>query len=372
MIIERLLIFLVVLILLVVVHEIGHFLAAKISGVWVEEFGFGLPPKVWGKKIGDTLYTINALPLGGFVRLHGEDGGEGLRYPKRAYANKPKLLRAFIVGSGVIFNFLMAVLLFSTVYFFSGIPRQGGEVKILETFVDSPAQMVGIMPGDVVREVDGQVVGSTSQFKELVEAGVGRRTEILVEREEEGESKQINITVVPRESPPGGEGPLGVVISSLVIYYPPLWQRPFIAFKYGVQETYFWLKTTVVGVTGIIRDAFQGKAPEQVTGPVGIFALTSEASRLGILTLLNFVGILSVNLGIINIIPFPALDGGRLLFIAVEAFFGKKVLPKLESVIHTVGMIILLTLILAITYQDITRLISAGSIAAFLEQFVGQ
>lgn len=372
MIIERLLIFLIVLILLVVVHEIGHFIAAKISGVWVEEFGFGLPPKVWGKKIGDTLYTINALPLGGFVRLHGEDSGKALRYPKRAYANKPTLLRAFMVGSGVVFNFLMAIFLFSTVYFFSGIPRQGSEVKILETFVDSPAQAAGIMPGDIVKEVEGEKVGSTSQFKELVEANVGKRTKILLEREEGGESKLVDITVVPRESPPGEEGPLGVVISSFEIYYPPLWQRPFVAVKYGFQETYFWLKTTVVGVAGIIKDAFQGKSPQQVTGPIGIFALTSEASKLGILTLLNFVGILSVNLGIINIIPFPALDGGRLLFIGVEAFFGKKVLPKLESVIHTIGMIILLTLILAITYQDITKLISAGSISAFLEQFVGQ
>lgn len=159
---------------------------------------------------------------------------------------------------------------------------------------------------------------------------------------------------------------MGVTITATEIYFPPLWQRPFYGIYYGFKEAWFWGQTIVVGLWTIITQLFKGQAPQGVSGPVGIFAVTTEAARSGIMTLINFVGVLSVNLAILNIIPFPALDGGRLLFIGIESVIGKKVVPKVEATVHTIGMIILLALLLAITVSDIRRLITAGGINGFI------
>jgi len=161
-----------------------------------------------------------------------------------------------------------------------------------------------------------------------------------------------------------------VTITSTEIYHPPIWQRPFIGVYYGFREALFWGAAIAVGLTKILTDLTRGIAPKDLAGPVGIFVITSQAASLGFLALINFVGILSVNLAILNAIPFPALDGGRLLFIGIESFLGKKVLPKAEAIIHTIGMIILIFLLLAITANDIKRLISAGGISGFVDSIL--
>ncbi len=170
-----------------------------------------------------------------------------------------------------------------------------------------------------------------------------------------------------RAQPPEGEAPLGVTITTTETYFPPIWQRPFIGIYYGIREAIFWLGAVMAGFIQIISNLFAGQAPKEIAGPVGIFAITSKAATFGILALINFVGILSINLMILNILPFPALDGGRLLFIGIEFAFGRRVGPKVEAAIHTAGMIILLLLLLAITAQDIQRIITAGGISQFID-----
>lgn len=367
--ISSILVFFLVLSLLILVHELGHFIAARRSGVWVEEFGFGLPPRIFGKKIGETIYSINLLPFGGFVRLHGESG-EGVTDVKRAFIGKGKATRAVILLAGVFMNFILAIVAFSIVYSFSGIPRETNNIKVVGVASSSPAQTAGILVGDIVRKVDGVSVSSTSEFIKAIDEKKGKEVSLEVEREK-GEQKVLKkIAVTPRENYPEGEGALGVIITTTQIYYPPLWQRPFIGTYYGFQEAIFWGKTVVVGLTRTVANLFAGEVPKDLTGPVGIFVITSKVASFGVMELINFVGIFSVNLAILNAIPFPALDGGRLLFIGIESVLGKRVLPKIEAAVHTIGMIILILLLLAITAHDIQRLLSAGGISGFIDSIL--
>jgi regulator of sigma E protease len=356
------LIFIIVLSVLILVHELGHFIMARRSGVWVEEFGFGLPPRIIGKKIGETIYSLNLFPFGGFVRLHGEMDEESIVSPQRAFLNKDKKTRVKILLAGVVMNFILAVVSFAVVYSFLGIPKETNNIKVVDITTGSPAQIAGWVAGDIVRKVDKQEVTTISQFIDLIEQKKGKRVEIEIERG--GESKKSTLT--PRENPPEGEGALGVVITTTEVYYPPIWARPFVGIYYGFKEAIFWGKTVVLGFVKIFTDLLGGRAPTDLAGPVGIFAITSEAAKMGILALINFVGILSVNLAILNILPFPALDGGRLLFVFIEKAIGKKVLPQVEATIHTIGMVILLAALLAITAHDIQRLIAAGGISGFI------
>lgn len=351
--------FVLVLSILVIVHEFGHFWVAKRNGIWVEEFGFGLPPRVFGKKIGDTIYSINALPFGGFVRLHGEMAEEGVTKPKMAFINKSLWAKTAVIVAGVVMNFLLAVVAFGIVYSFTGIQKDTKEVKVLNIATNSPAQDAKLLVGDIVRKVDGQEVISVSEFVSKIEDKKGKKVKL--------ELQDRVVTIVPRVNPPAGEGPLGVTITNTETYFAPVWQRPFLGAYYGTKEALYWGGNVVNGFVSIFTDLFQGKSPKDVSGPVGVFAVTSEVAKTGILPLINLIGIISVNLAVLNIIPFPALDGGRLLFIIIEAILGKKVAPKVEGVIHGVGMAILLLAILAITIKDVRGLISAGSISGFLD-----
>lgn len=359
------LVFLAVLSVLVLVHEFGHFIMARKFGVWVEEFGLGLPPRIIGKKIGETLYSLNLLPFGGFVKLHGEDSEKKLKDPKHAFINKSKKVRFAIVIAGVIMNFLLAIVSFGIVYSISGIPRDTKDVKVVEVIAGSPAQVAGLLVGDIIRKVGKEDVADVVKFVDLVEQGKGKKVELEIER-----TGIIKLNVTPRENPPGGEGPLGVVITSAEIYFPPVFLRPFYGVYYGFKDAVFWGGNIVSSLFRIIKGLFAGNVPQDIAGPVGIFAITSKAAQYGVLAVINFVGILSVNLAILNILPFPALDGGRLLFIGIEKAIGRKVLPKLESIVHIIGMIILLLLLLAITAHDVQRLISAGGIGGFLDSVV--
>lgn len=355
--------FIVVLSLLVLVHELGHFIVAKKAGVLVEEFGFGIPPRVFGKKIGETIYSLNLLPFGGFVRLHGENTLEGVVEPGRAFLRKSKKTRTAIVVSGVLMNFALALLAFSVVYFFSGIPRGTDRVKVIEVAGDSPAAAAGFKSGDVVVSIDGVEIKSTDDFIKTVSEGVEKELRFTLERD----GSRFDVQSTPRKNPPQGEGPLGVIISTTETYYPPYWQRPFYGMYFGLREAWFWMGVVIGGFVQLFRQLFQGVVPRDIAGPVGIFALTSQAASFGLLALVNFVGILSVNLAILNILPFPALDGGRLLFIAIESLVGRRVVPKIENIIHTIGMVILLMLLVAVTYNDIRQLIAAGSVSGFIE-----
>jgi regulator of sigma E protease len=366
--ITSIIIFIAVLSILVMVHEAGHFFAARRAGILVEEFGFGLPPRILGKKIGETIYSLNLLPFGGFVRLHGENTQESITDVKRAFLNQNKKIRTAVILAGVFMNFVLAILAFSIVYSFTGIPRESKNVRIVEIRPDSPASTSGLQIDDIVREIDESAISSNDEFIGYIEGK--KETEIILKAERTGVSGLVEVRAVPRKDVPPGEGALGVVISSTEIYFPPFWQRPFYGVYYGFKDAFFWAGVVLGGFIKIFTDLFGGVVPQDLAGPVGIFALTSEAAKFGILTLVNFVGILSVNLAVLNVLPFPALDGGRLLFIGIESVFGCKVIPKVETAIHTLGMIILLLLIVAITAHDVRRLISAGSISGYLDSVI--
>lgn len=371
------LVFLLVLSILILVHELGHFIVAKRFGVMVEEFGFGLPPRLFGKKIGETLYSINALPFGGFVRLHGENfedlpaGRHGeITYPKRSFLKKSKRKRIVIIVAGVVMNFFLAIAAFAITYSFNGIPKTTKDVKVVDVTTSSPAQIAGIIVGDIVRKVNNTTIATNDEFINLVDQSKGKKVNLEIERTVNSEKTTKKITLSPRLNPPEGEGPMGVVITTTEIYYPPILLRPFYGIYYGFKDAIFWGKNVILGFYGIFVNLFKGQVPQDIAGPVGIFALTSEASKIGIFAVINFIGILSVNLAILNVLPFPALDGGRLFFIFLEGVIGRKVLPKVEAMVHTVGMIILLALLLAVTAHDIIRLIAAGSISGFLQGVV--
>ncbi len=350
-----LLIFLIVLSVLIFVHELGHFWMARRSGIKVEEFGFGFPPKIWSKKFGETLYSINLLPIGGFVKLYGEDESVDKDIP-RAFYHKGKLARARVVVAGVLMNFLLAVLCFGIISWVIGVLRQTEDIRIIGVAPNSPAEDVGLRDGDVVISVDGQRLAKTDEFTSFIKDKVGKELLVNIKRGKE----ELSVKATPRTNPPEGEGALGVVVSSVELVHPPLWQRPFISLWEGLKESVFWVGTTMGAVVSTITQLTKGAAPEGIAGPIGIFQITGVVARQGALALLSFVGILSINLAVLNILPFPALDGGRLLFIGVETLFGRRVLPKFERMAHTIGMIVLLILILLVTLSDVRRLLSGG------------
>lgn len=364
--IGSILIFILVLSILVLAHEFGHFIVARKSGIKVEEFGFGLPPRLIGKQIGETFFSINTLPFGGFVRLHGEQEESGQTDLGRSFLHKSKKVRILVVIAGVIMNFILAIFAFAIVYSFSGIPKDTGKVKVINVSTNSPADRAGIVIGDIITKVGGADVTGSNDFIAKTASYKGKNVTYEIQRKVGGQTNTLKVNLTPRESPPAGEGPVGVTITTMEIYYPPVWQRPFYGIYYGFKDGIFWGKTIISGLSELAAGIFKGQTPRGVSGPIGIYAVTTEASRGGILTLINFIGILSVNLAILNIIPFPALDGGRLLFIVIEWITRKKVSTKVEAMINNIGFFILLALLLIITIGDVRKLASAGSIDGFI------
>ena len=351
-------VFLIILSILVLGHEAGHYFMAKRLGVKVEEFGFGYPPRIFGKKIGETIYSLNWLPFGGFVRILGEDGPElrlSKRAKKRAFYYKPKRVRAVILVTGVVINVLIGILAFTLIYARTGIPTKTDEVKIVEVLDDSPAKGAGIENGDVVVFVAGAGEIKTAQkFIEIVSQRDGEKISLTIRRGEERLDKEV----VPRKEPPEDQGPLGVVISDTEMKFYPLWLMPFYAGWYGIKEALGWAVMVVLGVKMMIWELItRGALPKGIAGPVGILQITSGVARSGLLATLQFLGILSVNLAVINIMPFPALDGGRLLFIGFEAVFGRRVRPKIERWIHIIGFAFLISLLFLVTINDVIRVI---------------
>jgi regulator of sigma E protease len=348
--------FIIVLSVLILVHELGHFFAAKRAGIWVEEFGFGIPPRIIGKKFGETIYSINLFPFGGFVRLHGENSGEKIKKPKRAFLNKSAKVRAFIVVAGVIMNFLLGVFVFSISYSFSGIPRKTGHVQIVAVNNPSPAEESGLKAGDIIEKINGEPVKTNEPFMKIVNEYKGTGVTLDVKRGDEN----LQVAVVPRLNPPQGEGALGIVISDSETYFPPIWQRPFLGAYYGFREALFWGGTILSGLKGMLINLFAGELPKDVAGPAGLYVVTTEVAKFGFLPLINWLGIVSVNLAILNILPIPALDGGRLLFIGIGKAFNKKIIPKVESWLNAISMGLLITFLLAITFREVRMILKLG------------
>lgn len=334
--------------ILILVHELGHFWAAKKFGLLVEEFGFGLPPKIWSKKIGETVYSLNALPFGGFVKIFGEDGGVA---EARSFSSLSLGRRTIIIAAGVLMNFLFGWLVISVV-FSIGLPPA---VVITEVRENTPAMEIGLKPGDRIVSVGADSVYfngdllNVGSFIKFIDERRGKEVNLKIQRN--GETFEFNTT--PRINPPLGQGALGI---GLVDAGLPK-KNILISFWEGFKASLELIKTIIVSIFGLIAKAFVGKASfEQVTGPIGIVKITSQAGTLGFVYLLQLLALISLNLAVINILPFPALDGGRLIFLAIEKIKGSPVNQKFEKIINAVGFSLLIFLMLAITIKDIIKL----------------
>ncbi len=348
-------IFILVLGLLIFVHEFGHFIVAKKSGMKVEEFGFGFPPKLFGIKRGDTTYSINLLPIGGFVRILGEDG-EKVDDPK-SFASRSVGIRAAVISAGVVMNIVLAIFLF-IICFKVGIPTvvdspekvnvRDEKVQIINISEGSPAQEAGVIIGDSILEIADIPVESVEQVQDSINSSLGKELAVKISRGEE----IINLTLKPRIDPPEGEGATGIaLVKTGIVSYP--WH---ISIWKGIEATFSMLIAIIVAFAGILKNIFMGQGvSEGLAGPVGIAVMTGQMAKLGFVYILQFTAILSINLAILNFLPFPALDGGRMMFLILEKIRGKKVKKKTENMIHAAGFVILIALMILVTFRDIFK-----------------
>lgn len=344
-------VFFIILSILVFIHELGHFLIAKWAGILVEEFGFGLPPRLFGKKVGETVYSINSLPIGGFVKLYGEDADEPKKAnvpERRSFTKKPKKTRAVILVAGVCMNFILAVGI-TTYLLTQGVPEPSGKVHVEGVQPGSPAEAVGIQEGDTIAKIEGLSITTPKDLIEATKKYVGRTVTLTIVRG----GREMEIHVLARKDPPQSQGAIGVAISDLENKYYPAGQAPLTAVKINLWRAREMFKGIGVLIWHVVT--LQPVA-EDVAGPIGIAVVTGEAVRFGWKAVLEFMSILSLNLAVINILPIPALDGGRLAFLFAEKLFGRRLRPAFEQKTHQLGMIILIFLILLISINDILRL----------------
>jgi regulator of sigma E protease len=343
--------FAVILVVLIIVHELGHFFTAKASGVKVNEFGLGFPPRLLSVKCGETRYSLNSMPLGGFVKMAGEEDPA----VSGGLAGKGIGTRILVLSSGSLMNFLLPLLLFSIAFM---VPYNiaVGQVSVAGVAPDSPADRAGIESGDILLEVKGNSIRNIGDLQRYIQLSLGKEISIFVRHRD---ATTVEVKVIPRWRPPQGQGAIGIRIepssSAIVRQYYPFWQ----AIPMGVAEC---IETFILFKNGIISMII-GAMPAVVAGPVGIAQLTGEVAKAGIGPLIEFAAFLSINLAIINILPLPALDGGRIAFVLLEwVRRGRRVSPKTEGLIHLVGFVMLMALIVAITYQDIVRIIAGESL----------
>lgn len=357
----QIVVFILMLSVLVLVHEFGHFIVAKLFKMRVEEFGIGLPPRaktLFTKK--GTIFSLNWLPLGGFVKLYGEDMDDPAQAAsKEAFFNKPKLQRAAVLLAGVVMNFILGILAFGVVYTYLGIPTKTNKVIIVEVGKNTPAEAAGIKIDSTVQKMTygGEDISYTNidSFIKQIDSFKGKEISMTLVAKD---GKESIVKVTPRLNPPAGEGALGVALSNVEMKMYPVWQRPFRGVWVGVGEAWSWGKEIAINLGKVLWGIVTGKGvPKDVAGPIGIYQVSKEVYKIGWVAVLQFMAILSINLAILNVMPFPALDGGRIFFLGVELVIGKKLKNKIEGYVHTVGMVFLLGLMVLITIRDVIKLI---------------
>ncbi|MGI6097768.1 MAG: RIP metalloprotease RseP [Dethiobacteria bacterium] len=325
--------------LLIFAHESGHYLAAKASGIEVIEFAIGLGPRLFGWEKNKTKYSLRVFPLGGFCRMLGEDPDEiGL---KGSFQEQPLIKRFFVIAAGPLMNFLLAVLLFSLIYFlFLGVPL----TKVPVVGAVEPggqAEAAGIQEGDHILSVNETAVNNWSEVVALINAHPEEQIEITLRREEETKV----IRVIPALDTKTGKGFIG--IAPVMKKYDPLG-----SLTIGIEYSWWLIKFIFVSIYRMIT----GQIPPDVSGPVAIIQTVGEVAETGFSNLLSLAAVISINLGIINLLPIPALDGSRLFFILVEGIRGKPFDPQKEGFIHFIGFTILILLMLFIAFNDLLKL----------------
>lgn len=348
--------------LIIFFHELGHFIAAKWARTRVDEFGIGFPPRLFGKQFGETLYSVNLLPLGGFVKIFGEDDGN----PNDPcnFASKHIGIRALIIAAGVFMNIFFAFLLYTGGHMV-GLPTtiesdelaaraRDVRVQIIEVAQDSPASIAGLRAGDAIvgMRAGEEIIAivHTQDVREFVSRHTGEEVTLEIAR---GSERQ-DIAATPRSDPPAGQGAIGIAMVRTGIISYPIWEAPL----RGAETTVGTLGALAEGFKRMFSGLFaSGRIAGDVSGPVGIARMAGEIGDLGLVYLIPFAAFLSLNIAILNVVPFPALDGGRLLFLLIEFVKRSPVDRRLEHVIHMIGFAILLLLMLAITFRDVERLL---------------
>lgn len=368
------------MIIIVGLHEAGHFFTAKFFKVKVDEFGFGFPPRIWGKKMGETIYSINAIPAGAFVRLFGEEG-EGPKNP-RSFAAKGPWVRAAIIAAGVVMNIIVAFVLFSLLLasggFRSDMPvsmpfsgetidiqfpfgEQQDGVLITGVLAGSPAEKAGLQGLDKVEAINGQEITSNEQLIKIINENKDKVVNVSLYNILDRKSKKLS--VIPSGEKPADKGTIGIAIDKVVtIRYKSLAEKVFSGPAHSVNMLV--LQNKAIG--DLFGKAFREKtvAPvkDNLRGPIGIVALLgisigSLGGMAGFWLTIQIVALISLILGVINILPIPALDGGRLFFTLFEGVTGRKVNEQVERLIHTVGFVVLILVFLVVSFYDIDFLI---------------
>lgn len=360
MIILSIVIFIIILALLVMVHEWGHFKAARKFGIRVDEFGFGFPPKIWGVKKGETEYSVNWIPLGGFVRIFGESReGEG---EPDSFISKSIPKRMAVILAGVTMNWILAAALL-TVGFWYGLPQEvndanlgrARDVQVIITKVtsESPAEKAGLKIGDAVKSIKAEgeefSIAGIQDVQKVIADNKGKEITIEILRGKE----MLDIGLTPRMDVPEEEGPMGVALGNVGIVSSVWYQAPWD----GIRATAFLTVAFIGAFYGIITDLLiTGKVALDIAGPIGIGQLTYQFTQLGLSYLIQFAAILSINLAILNVLPIPALDGGRFVFLIIEAIKGSPVSERVERAFQSAGVALLILLMVVVTLKDIIRL----------------
>jgi len=344
--------FLGVLAIVIVAHELGHFTTAKLCGVKVEEFGIGYPPRIFGFKRGETTYSLNIIPLGGFTKMAGEEDPE----VERSLASKSIGKRLLVLSAGSLMNAILPFLLLIIALM---VPHSVyvGTVTVTEVAFGSPAEAAGILAGDVILTAEGHTVNNTNDLSRYIQLNLGGNLDLTVQHLD-GTTEDVSLS--PRWRPPEDEGAIGVGITNEGLveetHSEPFWR----AIPMGIGQTF----DTMVLFKNAILSMFIGESDVGgVAGPVGIAQITGEVAKAGISPLLEWTAFFSLNLAIINLLPLPALDGGRIVFVLLEWIRrGKRIPPKKEGLVHMIGFFLLMAFILAVTLQDIIRIASGGSL----------
>ena len=346
--------FFLILIILILAHELGHFFTAKFFKVRVEEFGIFLPPRIFSFKKGETVYSMNAIPLGGFNKLAGE---EDPNVPG-SLAGKSIPVRLIVLSAGSIMNILLPIVLLSIAFMIPHLESVSvnstdkGQVFVMEVVANSPAAKAGIKVNDIILDAKGEPVQNVNGYENIILSNLGTEITVTV-KHYDGSIAEVKLT--PQVNAPASQGATGVAITNAVRKSDPFW----IAIPNGAKSYWNMIVLFVSGIVGMIK----GSVPVNLTGPVGLAQLTGEIVKTGIANLLSFTAVISLNLGIINIFPIPAMDGGRIVFVLLEwVRRGKRVSPKTEAMVHSIGFMLLMLLFIVISYHDILRIIQGGSI----------
>jgi regulator of sigma E protease len=336
--------FLPILSIMMFVHELGHFITARLAGITVLEFGFGLPPRLWGFKRNGVIYSINWIPFGAFVKMLGEEDPTA----PGSFASKPGFIRAIVLAAGSGMNFLLAIVAFSMVYIV-GVPgiSPDGPVQIADVAPDSPAAAAGLQPNDSIVSFDGQTV-TVQTFRDATQSHLGQPVQIEVRRGDQ----TLDLSLTPRADPPANQGAIGIVLAGGLVRLGPI---P--AVQQGFMQTVRAIGATL-SVPKMLIEGSIAPGDARLIGLVGMAQATSETVSFVADTgfwypLFILTGLFSAGLSIANMLPIPALDGGRLFFVILEGIRGRRIPPEREAAYHFVGIVVLLTLMVIISFNDL-------------------